>query len=109
MIQVDVIRSNDGNMVGFRVSGHAGFDVQGSDIVCASVSVLVINCINSLETFSDTDFTVAEEDEASGTITVLFKSELDDKANLLIASMMLGLKGIQDEYGKKYVTLHENC
>ncbi len=109
MIQVDVIRSNDGNMVGFRVSGHAGFSEHGTDVVCASVSALVINCINSIETFSNTEFTVVEEDEQSGTITVLFQGEQDEAAQLLVGSMMLGLQGIQDEYGKKYVTLHENC
>lgn len=30
----------------FKISGHSGYDVKGNDIVCASVSTLVISSIN---------------------------------------------------------------
>ena len=31
----------DGKLTGFEISGHAGFDLYGKDIVCASVSSAV--------------------------------------------------------------------
>ena len=106
MIQIDIKRSTTGNMIGFLVSGHAGFAEYGSDIVCASVSALVINCINSIETFSATSF-VATEDEQTGEIDFACEGEIDEAAELLMESLLLGLAGIQEEYGNKYVTLHQ--
>ena len=47
-----VIRKNNGRYTGFTCSGHAGYADSGSDIVCASVSVLVINTINAMEAFA---------------------------------------------------------
>ena len=45
MIKINV--NYDDNYVSkFKVSGHAGYDVSGKDIVCASVSSLVISSIN---------------------------------------------------------------
>lgn len=45
MIKINV--NYDDNYVSkFNVSGHAGYDVSGKDIVCASVSSLVISSIN---------------------------------------------------------------
>ena len=45
MIKINV--NYDDNYVSkFKVSGHAGYDVSGKDIVCASVSSLVISSVN---------------------------------------------------------------
>ena len=38
---------------GFEVSGHSGYADAGEDIVCAAISALTINCINSIETFTN--------------------------------------------------------
>ena len=40
-------------MIGFHVEGHAGYADYGQDIVCSAVSVLVINCINSIDELTD--------------------------------------------------------
>ena len=48
MIQIHIKKSEHGNIIGFHVSGHAGFSPHGTDVVCAGVSALVINCINSV-------------------------------------------------------------
>ena len=42
MITVTVTREN-GNPVGFRVSGHANMGEYGEDLVCAAVSAIVFN------------------------------------------------------------------
>ena len=47
MISV-VITKRDNDYVGVTVDGHAGFAEAGQDIVCAAVSVLVINTFNSI-------------------------------------------------------------
>ena len=52
MITITVKKRN-GNYLEFVSKGHAGYAEEGQDIVCAAVSVLVINTVNSLETFTD--------------------------------------------------------
>ena len=54
MIDVTLFQNDSGDYVGFRMTGHAEYAEYGSDIVCAAVSVLVINTINSVEIFRNT-------------------------------------------------------
>ena len=39
--------------MGFDLEGHAGYSEAGTDIVCAAVSVLVINTINAVEMYTE--------------------------------------------------------
>ena len=104
MIQLETKKSEDGGVIGFYVSGHAGFSESGTDIVCAGVSALVINCMNSIEKFSETKFDLIQN-EKDGIIDFTCKQPLDDRAVLLLKSMLFGVKEIQDTYGNEYVTL----
>ena len=92
----------DNKYVAFSCAGHVGFSDKGKDIVCASVSALVINTANAIEKLSDCDFNAVASEYK---ITYVFKSEIDDKALLLMDALIIGLEGIQKEYGKKYLQL----
>ena len=60
---IDVVAfAKNGKYTGLKVSGHANFDEEGKDIVCAAVSVLTLNLANSIEHFCDDDFTVDSDD-----------------------------------------------
>ena len=48
MINVQAKKEN-GHYKSFHINGHAMYAEAGSDIVCAAVSALVINTINSIE------------------------------------------------------------
>ena len=52
MIQVTIYKNADNLITGYKLSGHADYSEYGSDIVCAAVSALVINTINSIENFT---------------------------------------------------------
>jgi hypothetical protein len=78
--------------------GHAGFDQSGRDIVCAAISILVINTINSIEELA-AEKIIVDADEKAGTIECHFPNEINEKATLLMDSMVLGLKGIEHDYG----------
>ena len=80
------------------LSGHAGFDTYGNDIVCASVSALLIATINGLEEYvgintkvnikeGDTIFFI---DTQSGTQTT--------QAQAIVHTFYLAMLGLQDEY-----------
>lgn len=104
MVQIEVKKSDNGDIIGFYVSGHAGFGKSGTDVVCAGVSALVFNCMNSIEEFSDTKFDLIQN-EHDGIVDFTCKPPLDGKAILLMQSMFLGARQIQETYGSEYVTL----
>ncbi len=67
MIKVTIYKTDGHKYAGFDISGHAGYDESGNDVVCAAVSAIVINTINSIERFTE-DETSSVSDEESGTI-----------------------------------------
>ena len=85
--------------------GHANYSDYGTDIICSAVSALTINTINSIEQFTSVKFTV-DTNQKSGRIDFKITSECDDKSTLLLDSMILGLQGLQKDYGKKYISLN---
>ena len=89
MIQITIYKKPDNQYKGFQVIGHADSVEEGADLVCCSVSVLTINLVNSLDTFTDDEFEVTEQEEL-GLVQVTFKNPLSDKALLLMDSFDLG-------------------
>ncbi len=96
MVQITVYQNKKHEYVGFDIDGHAGFDESGHDIVCAAVSVLVINTINSIERFTS-DHTSYVSDEDSGCVQFRFQEKPSHDAQLLLKSMLLGLEEIEDD------------
>ncbi|MCM1089043.1 MAG: ribosomal-processing cysteine protease Prp [Muribaculaceae bacterium] len=104
MTTVTFHKTKSGDYKDFICSGHAGFDNYGKDIVCASISILVINTINSLEEITKENI-VVETDEEKGLIVCRFESALQATSKALVDSLVLGLSGIVKQYGKKYCKL----
>lgn len=104
MIKADFYLNTDGTYRGFSVSGHAGYAKSGQDIVCASVSSLVINTVNAIEALTE-NAGVCEQVE-SGTIRFKFSSGSDEKGQLLVQALDMGLSNISKEHGKKYLQVH---
>ena len=102
MIQISIIRHNN-EYSQIKAFGHAEYDDYGKDIVCSAVSVLIINTANSLEKFTN-DLILAETYE-DGTTEILIKECPSKEAILLIDSLILGLEGIRNQYGKKYLSV----
>ena len=94
MITATVTKDTNGIYKGFKVKGHALFEDAGKDIVCSAVSVLTINCVNSLEALTNSDFSLNTEDG----IQLNFNKDPGNDAILLLDSYVLGLKGIEKEY-----------
>ena len=101
MIKITVYRNEKG-YTGFKSVEHAGFADAGFDIVCSAVSVLTVNTINSIETFTFDKFHVKQKD---GYIECRFNDELSEKSVLLMDSMILGLQDIEKSYGNAYIRL----
>ena len=88
--------------VGLICMGHSGYAENKPDIVCAAVSVLVINTINAIEKLAGQMPDVLQNEE-TGFIRCDFKDSLNEKSILLMDAMVLGLQDISKTYGKKYL------
>lgn len=97
-------KTKSGEYRDFICSGHAGSGSYGKDIVCASISVLVINTINSLEEIAHENIRV-ESDEKRGLIQCCFEGPLQESSKVLMDSLVLGLSHIAAQYGRKYCKL----
>ena len=104
MTTITIYKSENGSYQRFTCKGHAGYADYGKDIVCASVSCLVINTINSLDELVHEDMEITTN-EGKGLIDCRFKDEISSQGRLLMDSMILGLQGIVSDYGKKYLEL----
>ena len=102
MTTITIFQSADGTYKGVRCEGHAGFAERGSDIVCAAVSILVINTVNAIEAFSEQKFS-CEQDAENGSIFLELAEYPEREAVLLLDTMVLGLKQVAQQYGKKYL------
>ena len=94
MTRVTIYRNFENECVGFDVSGHAGYAEEGEDIVCAAISILVINTMNAIETFTDVQFS-QEADETRGLIKYRVEHPTKE-ATLLLKTMILGLQTMED-------------
>ena len=100
MITITVFRSAAGVYKGFVCEGHAGYANRGKDIVCASVSTLVINTINSIEAFCHQAFECAEEKDS---IRLELTASPTKETTLLLDSMVFGLQAIEQESQERYL------
>ena len=99
MTKIRFYRNQQGQYLGFQTVGHAGYAQEGEDIVCAGISALVVNALNSIEKFTK-DTQVIETDEAHGVIRMKITGTRSKEAQLLLKSLHLGLTGIESEHGR---------
>ncbi len=106
MTIVSIRKTGKGEYLGFTCKGHAGY-ARGKqpDILCAAISVLVTNTVNSLEVLAEEKFRCVA-DEESGYIRCDFDGALKEKSVFLLDSMVFGLQTLVRDYGKDYLQVH---
>ncbi len=109
MTTVIIYKNSNQKYKGFVCMGHAGFAKKRffryePDILCSSISTLVINTLNSMEELAgEKENMILETKEETGFIKCDFKTALNEKSELLLDAMILGLNTLQKEYGEKYL------
>ena len=83
---------------GFTISGHAGYDEPGRDIICSAISALAVN----IEKLTDDKFIVNNDDSGLLELEVL---TLTDSSILLLNSLYIGIESIVKSYGNGYVNI----
>jgi len=104
MTTITITKTSDDNYKEIECKGHAGYAEYGEDIVCAAVSVLTINTVNSIEQLTKDKINVFENED-DGIIRMTFKDVPSKEASLLLKSFELGAMGISDQYGSKFLNI----
>ena len=97
---------DDETITGFRLKGHAGYASSGSDIICSAVSMLTINTVNAIEEFTGIHPALHEEGTQGAMEFHIDRAE--DKSQLLLKTLLLGLESVREEYGKKYISIKKS-
>ncbi len=103
MIKVKFFKNRNNDIFCFEVLDH------GNSIVCSAVSALTINTVNSIDSFTDDDFTVdiIEEDRICYVSNKLKNNEKLRDVTLLLNSFELGILSISDEYKNEITIKYE--
>ncbi|MCF0122373.1 MAG: ribosomal-processing cysteine protease Prp [Lachnospiraceae bacterium] len=105
MTKITFYQNHIGQYTGFELKGHTGYMAAGSDIICAAISALTINTINSLERLANDNFTV-DSDENHAYIRLFILGNHSKVADLLLRSLVMGLSDMKaDESNQEYMDL----
>ena len=107
MVSVEIFRNKEGQINGFKTKGHAMFDDKGKDIVCAAVSILTINTVNSIEKFLPGERLEVFSDEEKGIIECSVSEPVSEKARLLLDTFAFGIENISEAYGNRFIRLKD--
>lgn len=113
MIRVNIKRDQKGSIVAFEVSGHAGYEEHGRDIICAAASALSYAAIGYFEERYNPRNCPEQScyEERDGYLhwvrPALSGDEAIVAADAVLEAMRIGFLQIQESYGKKYVTVYE--
>ena len=100
-----VLFQEEGGFGGCRISGHSGYAEQGSDIICAAVSILSCTCVNALESVCGLVPQVTDNREGMISFRLPKRTaEENGKAQILMGALKQGLSDLAQEY-PKYVQL----
>jgi hypothetical protein len=99
MIEAKFFRSSDTEkLLGFVVSGHAGYAESGQDIVCAAVSSAVMLTANSVTEVFALNAKVREEPD--GDIYLKLTEDPDGTGDKLLLGLLTHLYMIDKEFPK---------
>ncbi len=104
MIYAEFFKSEE-KLTGFAVSGHAGYDDYGHDIVCASVSSAVQLTVNGITEIQKLDAAVAVEENL---IKMTLSKKDAQKGQAFLEALLLHLNLLAEDYeGTIQVNLSE--
>ena len=103
MIYIDFVKNSDGDLLGFYMKGHSGFNDVGEDIVCAAVSSAAYMVANTITDVMNIDADVFVNE---GKMHVLVDNKLVPKCKEIFLGLMLHLSSLQEQYEEN---ININC
>lgn len=101
MIQAVFERAEDGELRSATITGHADSGEYGFDVVCASVSTLAINFINSIEKFAGYEPILELNEDEGGYMSVEIPTDIPphqrEMTQLFFESFFLGMANLSED------------
>ncbi|HHV60543.1 MAG TPA: ribosomal-processing cysteine protease Prp [Clostridiaceae bacterium] len=99
MIRVSIKRDKTGLVREFTIRGHSGFDEPGRDIICSAVSAIAYTALGGLQELAG----VVNHKERAGymkfQLPLLDNEEVERTARIILDTMVIGLRQIENTYG----------
>lgn len=89
-----------------KISGHSGYSVRGSDIICAAVSTISQGILCGIEEVLKCDVTVDEDKDGELDFTVYPQMCKVHDCQLMMSTLVWSLKDIAEQY-PQYVSYAE--
>ena len=109
MITINIKRNKKNEIISFSLNGHAGYDVNGKDIVCAAVSAVTNMVLIGLNEKLKLELGFEKSD--GGYIKVDLPHDIDTEnmisAQLLLETMVTEFLDIESQY-KGYILVRES-
>jgi uncharacterized protein YsxB (DUF464 family) len=107
MIYISIKRNKDNNNIkGFTVKGHAYAGKPGEDIVCSAISAIAYTAIGSLLNIAGGCEYTAVEGDMKCFLPEGISQEDDKSAQIILNTIYIGFKQVEESYGK-YVSVCE--
>ena len=105
MITISLFRNQKQQIVRFLVEGHAGYAESGADIVCASVTTAAFTAVNGVTDVAGIEAHIeVREGYLAFKLPCDLTSQMREKADLLLESMVLSFENLAEQYGE-YVAI----
>ncbi|MBO4384746.1 MAG: ribosomal-processing cysteine protease Prp [Clostridia bacterium] len=93
------VRYSEGRPIGFTAKGHSGYADKGEDIVCAAVSALTQTAYLGV---TELAHAAVDAEQKDGELRLMLRPEITgeerEKAELILETMLLGLRSIEEKY-----------
>lgn len=88
-------------LISFKIIGHAGYDEFNKDIVCSGISAISQTIVNGIIEVAKVkaDYEIDEDGFLSLTLKNLNDSDIE-KCQILMETMLIGLKSMEINYGE---------
>ena len=96
MIETTFLTSRLGGVVGFEISGHAGFAESGSDVVCAAVSSAAFMTVNTVTDVLHVTPLLLQADDGEMLLHLAQKDE--DACRDILTGLRLHLTQLEEQY-----------
>ena len=101
MIQAVFERAEDGELRSAEITGHAKIGENGFDVVCASVSTLATNFVNSIEKFAGYEPILQLNEDEDGYLMVEIPKDIPshqrEMTPLFFDSFFLGMANLSED------------
>ncbi|WP_095066215.1 ribosomal-processing cysteine protease Prp [Veillonella rodentium] len=103
MVSIGIQRNSDGQVTGCHMSGHAGYDEHGFDIVCAALSALSATAMLGLTRIAEQE---GEYTNSEGRCDMVLSGMINRSGQDILETMILGFEEISRQY-PEFVQIHE--